>query len=157
MIEIEVPRRGHLQLTHLVCDVNGTLSLDGRLLPGVPERIARLRQLLDVHLITADSFGRQALIDADLGLVAERLVPSDPEDEQKAAYVRGLGAANVVAIGNGANDALMFSEAALSICVLGREGTAVIALSQADLLAPDIETALDLLLYPQRIRATLRR
>jgi len=157
MIEIEVPRRGHLQLAHLVCDVNGTLSLDGRLLPGVAERIARLRQVLDVHLLTADSFGRQALIDADLGLVAERLTPGDPEDEQKAAYVRGLGAANVVAIGNGANDTLMFGEAALSICVLGREGTAVIALSQADLLAPDIETALDLLLYPQRIRATLRR
>src|SRR5579883_2006860 len=110
MIEIEVPRRGHLQLAHLVSDVNGTLSLDGRLLPGVSERIARLRQLLDVHLITADSFGRQALIDADLGLVAERLVLGDPEDEQKAAYVRGLGAANVVAIGNGANDTLMFGE-----------------------------------------------
>ena len=34
MIEIDIPVRGLLHLEHTVLDVNGTLALDGRLLPG---------------------------------------------------------------------------------------------------------------------------
>lgn len=35
MIEINIPGRAAYQLEHLVCDVNGTLALDGVLLDGV--------------------------------------------------------------------------------------------------------------------------
>jgi len=41
--------------------------------------------------------------------------------------------------------------------VLSQEGLAIAALTQADLLAPDILTALDLLEHPLRIVASLRR
>lgn len=157
MLELDVHGWRRLRLEHLVLDVNGTLALDGELLPGVAERLARLRGSLVIHLITADTHGRQAEIDARLGTTGVRLRRDEPEDEQKALFVRELGASGVVAIGNGANDALMFREAALAIAVLEGEGLAAVALREADVLARDIGAALDLLLYPRRLVATLRR
>jgi len=156
MIELTIPGRGVVQLEHLVCDVNGTLALDGRLLDGLARTLTALRDRLTLHLVTADTHGRQALIDQQLNLHAERLQPGD-EAAQKAAYVRRLGADKVVAIGQGANDAGMLREAALGICVLSREGTAVTALTAADILVADIHAALELLEKPMRIVATLRK
>lgn len=157
MVEIDVPGRGRLTLRHLVLDVNGTLACDGVLLPGVAARLATLRERLTLHLLTADTHGRQAAIDRELGLGAVRMRPGAPEDEQKAAYVRDLGGAEVVAIGNGANDAGMLAVAALGIAVLGPEGLARAALGAADVVAASIDDALDLLLHPRRLVATLRR
>lgn len=157
MLHVEVPGLRTLRLQHLVLDVNGTLALDGELLPGVSERLHRLRQHLTLHLITADTHGRQDQIDRLLGLTAVRLVPGQSEAEQKAEFIRALGDEGVVAIGNGANDALMFRRATLAIAVLGPEGLAAVALREADVLVPDILAALDLLLYPRRLIATLRR
>ena len=70
--------------------------------------------------------------------------------------MRRLGAESVIALGQGANDALMLEEAALGVCVLSPEGTAVEALLAADLVVPDTLTALELLLHPARILASLR-
>lgn len=50
----------------------------------------------------------------------------------------------------------MLQDAALGIAVLGPEGAAGGALMAADLAAPGIEPALELLLKPQRLCATLR-
>ena len=50
----------------------------------------------------------------------------------------------------------MLSSAALGIEVLSREGLAVQTLQAADLVAPDILSALELLEKPLRIVATLR-
>jgi soluble P-type ATPase len=107
-------------------------------------------------LLTADTFGRQEAIDATLGVRAVRIPPGD-EREAKAAYVRGLGAEHVVAIGQGANDVGMLREAALSICVLSPEGLMTEALQVADILAPDGLTALTMLQRPMRLVASLRR
>ena len=156
MIRLEIPGRGAFEWKHLVSDVNGTLAVDGRLLEGVTGRLAAVRQVLQVHLLTADTHGRQAEIDRILGLQAVR-VRGGHEAEQKAAFVRDLGAESVIALGQGANDALMLKEAALGICVLSPEGTAVEALQAADLVVPDVLTALELLLHPTRILASLRR
>jgi soluble P-type ATPase len=51
----------------------------------------------------------------------------------------------------------MLQEAALGICVLSTEGTAVQTLLAADLVTPDIITALELLEKPLRIVASLRK
>jgi P-type E1-E2 ATPase len=157
MIEVAVPRSPPLHLDHLALDVNGTLALDGRLLPGVAERLEKLGMLLNLHLITADTHGRQHEIDRELGLTAVRLDRDQPEAEQKAAFVRSLGDDSVVAIGNGANDALMLREAALGIAVLGSEGLAYAALAEADVVVREITDALDMLLNTRRLIATLRR
>jgi P-type E1-E2 ATPase len=156
MIEIHIPGRQTLQLEHLVSDVNGTLALDGQLIEGVSRSIKNLRDRLQVHLLTADTHGRQEAIDRQLGLVAVRIRPGD-EAGQKASYVASLGAETVVALGQGANDAGMLKAAALGICILSSEGAAVETLLAADLVAPDIVTALELLEKPLRIVASLRK
>jgi soluble P-type ATPase len=156
MIELNIPGRGLIQLDHLVCDVNGTLALDGRLQPGVKMQLLGLGDRLQLHLLTADTHGRQEHIDHQLGLQAVRIAPGR-ETEAKAEYVRRLGAERVVAIGQGANDAGMLKEAAIGICVLSAEGLYGDTLRAADLLAPDIQTALGLLERPLRLVATLRR
>lgn len=156
MIELEIPGRGNLQLQHLVLDVNGTLATDGVLREGIARRITSLRDRLQVHLLTADTHGNQAIIDHQLNIRAVLIKPGN-ESEQKAAYVQDLGAKTVAVIGQGANDAGMLKIAALGICILSPEGTAVEALQAADLLAPDIFTALDLLEKPLRIVASMRK
>lgn len=156
MIELNVPGRGIVQLQHLVSDVNGTLALDGQLLDGMVWAFNGLRDRLTLHLLTADTHGRQELIDQQLGLRAVRVQPGQ-EARQKAEYVRALGAETVVAIGQGANDADMLKAAALGICVLSKEGAAVETLLNADLVVSGIFDALELLDKPLRIVASLRK
>ena len=156
MIEIEVPGRGTYRLKHLVLDVNGTIAVDGRLVEGVAKRVAELRRSVEVHMLTADTRGRQQVIDAQLGMQAARITPRD-EAAQKASFVRELGGESVCAVGNGANDAGMLREAGLAIAVLGEEGLAVETLNAADAVVPSVTVALDLLLKPLRLVATLRR
>ncbi len=156
MIELNIPGRGVIQLQHLVCDVNGTLAVDGALLDGVKQRLTELRDRLTVHLLTADTHGKQNLIDQQLGLSAVRIQPGN-EAEQKETYVASLDASKVVAIGQGANDAGMLRIASLGICVLSAEGTAVETLQGADLVTASIYEALDILDKPLRIVATLRK
>lgn len=157
MLELEIPGWPRLKLEHLMLDVNGTLTLEGQLLPGVADRLTALRRVLRVHLLSADSYGRLDVIAAQVDAPATRLQPGRPEAQQKARLVRELGAARVVAIGNGANDEEMLRAAALGIAVMGPEGLAAGALWAADVLASSIQEALDLLLKPRRLVATLRR
>jgi soluble P-type ATPase len=156
MLELEIPGHGVLQLHHLVSDVNGTLAVDGALLAGVGEGLRALQEHLQLHLLTADTHGKQASIDSLLGLTATRIA-TGKESEAKAAYVHKLGAHHVVALGQGANDAGMLRAAALGICVLSPEGTSAEAMRAADVLTPDVATALGLLQNPRRLVATLRR
>ena len=156
MIELTIPGRGTIQLEHLVCDVNGTLAVDGSLIEGVAQSLRGLRDRLAIHLVTADTHGKQAIIDQQLALSAVRLSPGD-ESGQKAAFVRRLGAASVVAVGQGANDAGMLSAAAIGIATLSPEGLAVESLHAADLVVTDILAAFELLEKPMRLVATLRK
>ncbi len=155
MIKIEIPGYGAIQIAHLVLDYNGTLAFDGTLLPGVKETLMQLTERLQVHVITADTFGlvRENLIDIPCTL---SVLPPDGQTEAKREYVRRLGAAAVAAIGNGRNDRLMLQEAALGIAVIQGEGAAVETLLAARVVCPNIIHALELLLFPLRLKATLR-
>lgn len=145
-----------LALEHLLLDLNGTVAVDGELIPGLAERLSILSAHLAVHLATADTYGHAAETAERLGARLARIEPRH-EASQKQALVERLGAPAVAAIGNGANDAQMLVAAALGISVLGQEGLALETLRAADLVAGRIEDALDLLIYPQRLVATLRR
>jgi soluble P-type ATPase len=70
--------------------------------------------------------------------------------------LKSLDLEKTVAMGNGNNDQLILKEAALGIVILGDEGISVTALKQADIMVKNISDALDLLLKPKRLTATLR-
>ena len=151
-VTVELPDAEAVLLTDLLIDFSGTLARDGVILPGVLEALAHLATVLRITVASADTFNRA--VEALDGLpISLRLVECG---EQKARIVEELGPSQVVAVGNGRNDVPMCRAAALSVAVLGPEGVAAELLEVADVLAPDIHVALDLLLRPQRLRATLR-
>jgi len=152
---LEIPGWRRLELHHLVLDLNGTLAVDGRPQKGVVKALAKLKGIVACHLVTADTFGTAGGLFGDLVRLA--IIGPGREAEQKLALVQALGAENVAAVGNGANDVLMLKAAALGICVLGLEGANPAALAAADVVAPGPVAALELLLRPDRLRATLRR
>ena len=156
MIELDIPGRGQLKLMSLVLDVNGTIAFEGNLIPGVEERLTTLKSLLNISMITADTYGKAPALAKQLDITMYKLTPGD-EDNQKLRYVRQLVSEHTVSIGNGANDALMLGEAKIGICILGPEGAAAEAVTGSDVVVTDINLALDLLLNPRRLVATLRK
>jgi soluble P-type ATPase len=80
----------------------------------------------------------------------------EAQAESKRVFVQKLGSEHVVAIGNGRNDRMMLDEAALGIAVCGAEGLAAEALQASKVVVRDVVDALDLLLRPKRLVATLR-
>lgn len=155
MLVLEIPGHDTLNLEHLVLDYNGTLAVDGKLLEGVAPRLEALGALLAIRIVTADTFGQAA--EQFTGLPVEVLVlPAANQPAAKRDVVRRLNAPRVVAIGNGRNDVEMLAEAALGIAVIQEEGVSTQAVLAADVLTPNICAALDLLLHPPRLAATLR-
>ncbi|HEY7622222.1 MAG TPA: HAD family hydrolase [Solirubrobacteraceae bacterium] len=152
-IAVALPEGLTLRLEHLLLDVNGTLSDRGRLHEGVAERLDRLRGLVHVQLVSADTFGTLDDIARSLGVGARRV----SDGGKKRELVARLGADRCAVIGNGANDMLALQAAALGIAVLGREGLSVLALRSADVFCASITDALDLLLDVEALIATLRK
>ena len=155
-MEIRIPGRNYLDIQNLVLDMNGTIAVDGELAADVAERLQRLQTDLRLVMITADTHGGASRIQGGLGLETIVLQAGE-EPERKLDLLRQLGMDRSVAIGNGANDVLMLKEAAIGICVVGPEGACTAALLVADVVVTDIRDALDLLLVPRRLMATLRR
>lgn len=154
MIIIEIPGREPLRIDHVVLDYNGTVAVDGLLLKGAVERISRLREHVEVHVLTADTYGTVTRQCEPLG-VEVRTFPREGAAGCKEEIVRGLEG-GVACLGNGYNDIQMFDAARLSIAVLEREGMCAALLSHATVVVRSIEDGLDLLLKPDRLRATLR-
>ena len=156
MIEVTIPGWGEVRVAHLVLDYNGTLAKDGILLPGVGPRLEELhRRGVSLHIITADTNGTVAAQCA--ALPVEVLVfDGGAVAQEKAALVERLGAAETAAVGNGRNDVEMLRAAGLSMAVMGDEGAFTGALLVAHLACRTIEEALDLLLLPHRLKASLR-
>jgi soluble P-type ATPase len=154
MLELDVPGYKKLRLENIVLDFNGTVSCDGRLLPGVSERLLELKGQFTVYVITADTFGT---VREQVGELAEvRVLKTDDHREEKRSFVAQLGAGTVVAFGNGRNDVMMLKEASLGIAVCQREGAAGETFQAADIVCTDILDGLDLLRFPKRLLATLR-
>lgn len=155
MLIIDIPGFKKLKVQHLVLDYNGTLACDGELLNGVEHALGKLAPELDIHVITADTFG-SVTSQLDQLPCTLRIIPKQHQDQAKADYISTLGATHVVAIGNGRNDHKMLQDAALGIAIIQQEGAAAQTLQAADVIVKTITDAFDLLLEPSRLIATLR-
>ncbi len=156
MIEVFLPGRNKiLNIESLLLDINGTLTVDGQLIPGVRERVAMLKGSLNLFLLSADTFGTAEDMAAELGVELFR-VDTETGGLDKRDFIMDQGDENTAAIGNGYNDMHMLEAAALSICVIGKEGCSVEALRRSDIAVASINDALDLLIHPKRLVATLR-
>ncbi len=154
-MDILIPGYGKLDLKYLVMDYNGTLAIDGILIRGVKEALAKLSPYLSLHVLTADTFGKAKSglegVECTLSILAEKDQPAG-----KLAYIQSLGAENTVSIGNGRNDQLMLKASGLGIAVILEEGASRETVQSADIVCTSIVSALNLLLNPLRLTATLR-
>lgn len=154
MITIEIPGRETLRIENLVLDYNGTIAVDGRMSEGAAARIAALKEHVSIYVLTADTYGTVEKQCEPLGITVKTF-PREGAAACKEEIVRNL-AGETVCLGNGFNDILMFDAAKLSIAVLEREGICAALLAHAAVAVKSIEDGLDLLLMPDRLRATLR-
>lgn len=155
MLGIDIPGIKTIYAEHLVLDYNGTVAEDGKLISGVSEILNRLSDRLEVHVITADTFGKAAAELAGVKCTLDIIGKGD-QQKQKLDFIKSLGLNTVISIGNGFNDMLMLREAALGISVIQKEGASAKTVAAADIIVTSIIDALELILNPLRIAATLR-
>ena len=155
MINIEIPGWGNMEIENLVLDLNGTLATDGKIPPEVKKKISALAGRIRIYVLTVDTQGTATEESREMKV---ELITVEGEDskEGKFNFLKSLDLEKTVAMGNGNNDELILKEAALGIAILGDEGISVTALKQADIMVKNISDALDLLLKPKRLIATLR-
>lgn len=150
---IPIPNSSDLELNTIILDLNGTLTEHGSLVEGVESRIRKLQELgLTVVLFSGDTRGTAASIAHRLGI--ELIIAGT--GEKKRAAAEKVGTATAAAVGNGLIDVPLFKVVALSIAVLQKEGVHTACMQAAHVMCLTILDALDLLLDPQALAATLR-
>jgi soluble P-type ATPase len=157
-IVIPIPGFGDRRVEVLVTDYTGTLACGGRLVAGVRERLLSVRDVLDLHVITADTFGTA---DAELsGIVTPYRLREARHDIEKEQFVKRFNAERVVAFGNGNNDRMMLrwvkNDGGIAVAIDNGEGCALDAVLNSHIHIVGAANALDLLLDPTRCKATLR-
>jgi soluble P-type ATPase len=156
MMIIDIPGYIKLEVKHVVCDYNGTIAVDGKLIDGVGEMMNELSKDITFHVITADTYG---FVERELENVNCKLVKIAKQDQaySKLEYVSGIGKEYTVCIGNGNNDRLMLKEARLGIALVQEEGACVETLLSSNVVCKSIIDAFGYFKEPKRLIATLRR
>jgi P-type E1-E2 ATPase len=152
---LNIPGRESLKIENVVFDYNGTLAVDGSMSSEVKDLLLKLKDMLNVHILTADTYGTVSKECQHLNLNVKTF-PRENAGQAKEEIVKGLGGNRTVCIGNGFNDIQMLSEACLSVAVIGGEGCCAKLIPAADIVVNSIEDAFNLLLKSDRIKATLR-
>jgi soluble P-type ATPase len=158
-LAIDIPGFGKRVIYTVISDYTGTLSCRGRkLTSGVKRLLLRLVKVVDLEIITADTYGtaRQQL----QGIVVPYLLVSRRQDIEKRDFARKFNLRHVAAFGNGNNDRLLLAAVkrsdGLAIAVDNGEGCAVDALIHAHVFVCGAVSALGLLVNTRALKATLR-
>lgn len=154
-MRIDIPGRSSLEISHLVLDYNGTLACNGVLNDELSERLISLSNEVAVHIITADTYGTVQSQCDGLG-VSVHVIERENQDIEKLRFLESLGSGSCIAVGNGMNDVLMLQHAALGFAVIQEEGACTKAVMASDVVFRSILDAMDALIHPERLAATLR-
>jgi soluble P-type ATPase len=143
-----------------VTDYTGTHSFKGVVRRSVRNRLARLAKLVEVHVLTIDTFGTVRRELAQLPIELHLLRKDKRNDQEKQRFVMKYEPKHVAAFGNGTIDRLLLKTVrdagGLSVAVDNGEGCALEAILNANIFVHGSEQALDLLLEPNSCKATLR-
>jgi soluble P-type ATPase len=155
MITIDIPGWGNMEVENVVLDLNGTLATDGKIPSEMKKKINALAGQVKIYVLTADTQGTATEEIREMKVELIKIEGKDSK-EGKFNFFKSLDLEKTIAMGNGNNDQFILKEAGIGIAILGDEGISVIALKQADIMVKNISDALDLLLKPKRLMATLR-
>lgn len=154
MIPIQRPGQDPIEIEFILIDFEGTLALDRRVHPKAKDKINLLSKRTRIYIMAK---AEKEIVEEKLKKVkAEILFTAEGEtSKRKLQLLHELGASKTVAIGNGMDDVPMLEEAALGICVMGKEGTSSEAFKKSCVVFSNILDALDFLLKPLHQKATL--
>ncbi|MEA1921411.1 MAG: ATPase P, partial [Pseudomonadota bacterium] len=101
---LDIPGRESLELQGVLCDMNGTLTLDGQLNQKVAESLQKVAAIMKVYVMTADTFGTARKMFASLPVELVSMPAATPGTITKRDFLKKLGSQPHAAIGNGYND-----------------------------------------------------
>ncbi|MCG9660675.1 HAD family hydrolase [Vibrio mediterranei] len=128
---------------------DGTLAEDGKLIGGVENKLRELASLVDIYVLTADTFGTAKDVLSSLPVNVVTLDHCNTQRQKSESMF--TPSSSSVAIGRGLNDVLMLEKVTLGIVVQTAEGVHPKALMRAELISNSIHEAIDLLLNPKRL------
>lgn len=155
MIKIEVPGRSTYLIDNVVFDYNGTIAENGIINQSTKDNIAKLCEILNVYVLTADTYGSAEKECKGLNLTLKTF-PKNNASDFKYEVVKELGGDKTVCFGNGFNDIKMLETAVLSIAVIGEEGMCSKLITSSDIVVKSIEDGINLLINQKSLIATLR-
>ncbi|TCO73797.1 HAD family hydrolase [Marinisporobacter balticus] len=155
MLKLEIPGRAGVEIENVVFDYNGTLAVDGEMSQSIKEMLMKIKNNFNVYILTADTYGtvKEACKDLDVNI---KTFPHENVGICKSEIVKNLGKEKTICVGNGYNDIIMIQESVISMGIIGKEGCCGKLLCHCDIVVNAIEDVFDLLLHPNRIKATLR-
>ncbi len=94
MVRVDLPSGIIYKLFNLILDLNGTLTIDGRLVDGVVERPKKLSERINTYVLTADT--NQTINELKDQLVREcgvniHILEVGRGDLQKLAFLENVG------------------------------------------------------------------
>ncbi len=152
-MKFDIQNLGQFEIKNIVLDFNGTIAKDGKIKEKIPYYFQKLSKQFEIYVITSDTHGSAAAQLKNLP-VKLKILTSQNHTKEKADFIKKLQ--NTFAIGNGNNDSLMLKEATIGVCVIEDEGAATKSIINSDIVTKSTYDALELLLNPKRIIATLR-
>jgi soluble P-type ATPase len=150
----DIPGQGELTIKTIILDLNGTLSVAGRVPDGVKERLDQLRAKgFKVLFFTGNTRNDADDLASSLGI--EWKLAKNAAGKRDLAL--GLEPETCASIGNGLIDLELMKAVKLRIVTLQAEGVHIQTMLQSDIAVPNINDALDLFIDEQRLIATLRK
>ncbi|MBP9709065.1 MAG: HAD family hydrolase [Oligoflexales bacterium] len=153
-MKLIIPNSKNIEIKTLILDLNGTLTVRGELVIGVPEILEKIKNKgIKVVLFSGDTRGNGKKVADVLGI--ELVVTPTGKDKHKSALK--LNPSTCVAIGNGLIDVQLLKTVKLSILTLQAEGIHTKCIQEADIIVPSIVDALNLLIDESSLISTLRK
>jgi len=150
----DIPQVGKIEIRNIILDLNGTLAVHGKIVPGVKERLKKLKELgIQVVLFTGDHRNNADKLCQELGITFKK---AKSREEKEALLLEEFDPEYTAAIGNARIDNGKFKAAKLAIGTLQSEGIHTEILKYIDVLVPSINDALDIFIDKSALEATMR-
>ena len=153
-MKYNVPEVGEIEIKTIILDLNGTLSVNGKIPDGVKERFEKLNNLgIKVVLFTGDQRGTATDLCKEYGISFVRC----KSGSEKEAAMKDYDTETTAAVGNARIDNGTFKHAKVSIATLQSEGIHADILNNVDVIVPSINDALDFFIDSDTFSATMRK
>jgi P-type E1-E2 ATPase len=153
-MKYNVPEVGEIEIKTIILDLNGTLSVNGKIPDGVKDKLKKLNELgVKVVLFTGDQRGTAEELCEELGMDFVRTKSGVEKGEAMKKY----DSETTAAIGNARIDIPTFKHAKVSVATLQAEGIHAEVVNNVDVVVPTINDALNFFIDPDTFSATMRK